>query len=142
MRPRRTTVITKNPVRTGVRRKNPYSGILASRKTATPMHIHTICLSKKKFSTENDRIVTSPAIEIASAEATRNQSIWTNTCLPVGRVRMRASAARFRANIRLLGPRPQNSGGNDRDDINLPHRRGKRIGPTEVYGDVGTRCNA
>ena len=70
------TTAAKRPVMTGVRRKKPYSGILAAKNAATAMHIHTSCLSKKKFSAEKERIVTNPKSDMARALMKMNQSTW------------------------------------------------------------------
>src|SRR3989344_386647 len=98
MRPRENTVAAKNPVITGVRRKNPYSGMLAAKKATMAIQIQTVCLSKKEFSTENERMVTNPRREIASALAKMNQSICVNAPACVGR-RMLSPATRLKADI-------------------------------------------
>src|SRR3989344_362424 len=76
MSAREKTTAAKSPVMTGVRRKNPYSGMLAAKNAATAIHIQMSCLSKKKFSAEKERIVTNPKSDMDRALAKTNQSTW------------------------------------------------------------------
>src|SRR3990167_5148133 len=93
--PKRKTTPAKSATTTDVRRRKRYSRRLETKNTATAMPIHTICLSKYASSTENERIVTSPRSEMASAAAKRNQSMWENE-------RILVSAACFRCEIMTL----------------------------------------
>src|SRR3989344_4495978 len=122
------TTTTKSPVITGVRRRNPYSGMLPAKKAATAMHIHTSCLSKKEFSAENERMVTNPKSEMASALTKTNQSMCANARAP-------SPAARLRADI-LSEFLERGAEGrlNERNNVNSAGLYGKGIGPREYDG--------